>query len=97
MMIKTLGILDLLSALLFFINNAFANFSRFLPSKFLWFAALYLITKGLIFLLSADIASIIDIACGGVIILSIFFALPKLIVVLITLFLVQKGVFSLLS
>jgi len=94
MIVKVLGILDILAAALIFLNNNFANL---LPAKILWIVAFYLIIKGIIFLLGADIASIVDIICGSVIILSIFFVLPKLVTLLVVLFLIQKGAFSLLS
>ena len=94
MLIKLLGVLDVMVAILFFANN---TFFRFLPTVIVLIIALYLIIKGLIFVLSADVASIIDIICGIIIIASAFSVLPKLVAVIVAIYLVQKGVFSVLS
>ena len=55
----------------------------------------YLIIKGVIFLISLDIASIIDIIVGIVIYVSLSFNLPGAVIVIAALFLIQKGLFSL--
>jgi hypothetical protein len=93
-MIKILGIFDILTALLFWI---FATFHIDFLYKFIMVLAIILIIKGAIFLISLDIASIIDIVMGGIIVLSLFIALPKLLVFFIAFFLIQKGIFSLVS
>lgn len=89
-----MGIIDILTGLLFFINNSLV---KFLPSKILWILGIYLIIKGIIFLLSVDIASTIDIICGVIVLLSIPFVIPKLIAAAVTIYLIQKGIFSLIS
>lgn len=94
MIIKLLGFLDIVAAILFFINNSFFNI---LPTSIILVVAIYLIIKGVIFVISADMASIIDIACGIVILSSAFFVLPRLVAVIVAVYLVQKGVFSMLS
>ena len=94
MLIKLLGFLDIVSAVIFFINNTVFHL---LPTSIVLLVAIYLLIKGIIFVLSADFASIIDIICGIIIISSAFFILPKLIAVIIAVYLVQKGIFSMLS
>ena len=96
MIIKAFGILDILAGLLFFIDGTFFK-SNLLPDKILWIIALYLIIKGMIFLLSFDVASAMDIICGIIIIFAISFTLPEVLVAIIGIYLVQKGAFSLLS
>jgi hypothetical protein len=93
MIIKILGLLDILSAFSFWL---FAFFG-FPPKSLIMLFAFYLLVKGVIFLISADIASILDIISAGIIFLSFSFALPKFLVILVTLFLIQKGIFSLIS
>lgn len=92
MIIKLLGVLDIISSVVV------ALFSFFGLFKFLiLFIAFYLLVKGIIFALSKDIASIADILCSLVIFLSLNFTIPKIVLGIISLFLLQKGVFSLIS
>jgi len=93
MIIKILGILDILAALSFWL---FAFFG-FPPKSIVMLFAFYLLAKGVIFLISLDIASIIDVICAGIIFLSFTTPIPKFIVILVALFLLQKGVFSLVA
>jgi len=92
MILKLLGILDIISALIFWIFGMF----HIIPLNFILVIAFYLIIKGIIFSISLDAASVIDILVSILIFVSIGFALPKIIVFLIALYLIQKGVFSLL-
>jgi len=94
MIFKLFGLMDITAAILFFLNNRFGGF---VPDKILWIFAIYLLIKGAIFLISLDIASIIDVACGGIIILSIFFTLPNIIAGLLAFFLIQKGFLSVVA
>ncbi|MBU1136571.1 MAG: hypothetical protein ABIG37_01635 [Nanoarchaeota archaeon] len=93
MILKILGSLDILTAVIFWL---FAIFGIF-PSYIVTIPAVYLLIKGIFFLISQDIASIIDVFCAILIFASFSFALPKFLIILITLFLIQKGIFSLLS
>lgn len=93
MIIKILGLLDIITAFSFWL---FAFFGIF-PRSLIIFFAFYLLIKGVIFLMSADIASILDIISAGIIFLSLSFAMPKFIVIITVLFLIQKGLFSLAS
>ena len=92
-MIFILGILDLISALILGLKFVFSSF----PDKIVIIAAIYLIVKGALFLMSKDFASIIDIFCGIVLIFSAFMIIPFPIFALTLVFLVQKGIFSLIS
>jgi len=92
MIIKLLGILDILCAGLL----ALFYFFSFVPTQLLMVAGIYLAVKGSFFLLSKDVASIIDIACAIVMFTIIAFNVPYFVVAICCLFLIQKGVFSLL-
>lgn len=91
LIIKILGILDILTALIFWLFGMF----EIMPKLLIVILAFYLLIKGLFFLISADIASILDIASAVIIFLSLNFPIPKIIVIITALFLMQKGVFSL--
>jgi len=91
--IKILGIFDIIAALSFWVFSLFGV----LPHTLILIFGFYLLIKGTIFLISADIASILDIACSVVFFLAISFPIPKVIAIIVSLFLIQKGIFSLLS
>ena len=93
MIIKILGIADILSSVLFFISTLSDAF----PHKIILTIAIYLMLKGIIFAILADFASILDIICGIIIAVSIFANLPVLLIFIICIFLIQKGIFSLIS
>jgi len=93
-MIFILGILDIFVAGIFALKLIF-NLS-FLDNLLLS-GGIYLIIKGVIFLISLDFASALDIACGIVVILSSFFKIPIIIGIVVIVFLMQKGIFSLFS
>jgi len=92
-MIKLLGIFDVASAILLFIN-LFIN----VKAIFLFAAAIYLIIKGLVFLKS--MASLLDI-CAGIFFLLFYFRLNFIampyIEIFLSLFLFQKGILSVLA
>jgi len=92
MIVKIFGALDLITAILFWISATF----NFLPQGLVMILALYLIAKGAAFLISKDIASIIDIIAGIIIFISLSFQLPTIVITLVTIYLLQKGIFSLL-
>lgn len=93
MIIKVFGILDLISALIFGLSYYF----NIIPRSLIFFFAGYLILKGAIFLFSRDIASFIDVGCGIVMFISVFFSVSHLIFIITLIFLIQKGLFSFLS
>jgi len=93
MLVKFLGILDIIAAVIFW---SFSFFHLF-PKSFLVVSAFYLLIKGLIFVLTGDLISFFDIGCSVFLFLALIFTLPKLLVILVTFFLIQKGVISLLA
>lgn len=90
MILKILGSLDIISAVFLWLFVFF----KIIPEKFLMLAGFYLLAKGIFFLISRDIASIIDVICAGIIFLSLNFAIPSFIIILVSLFLLQKGILS---
>jgi len=96
MILKLLGILDILIAFILIINRYTPNYIPKFPQIILIGAGLYLLVKGLIFLLGADILSSLDIVCGIVTIIFAFILLPQIIIGLVVLYLLQKGALSLI-
>ncbi len=94
MIIKILGALDILIALSFWI---FGIFDLEFMSGFILILGFFLIAKGIIFLTQLSIASILDLVSAGLIIYGTSVALPNVIVIIVSLFLLQKGIFSMLS
>jgi len=95
MLIKILGIADITAALIFFISTIFS----FIPQKIIIIISVYLIIKGIIFAIMLDIASIIDIIAGTIILSSIYVSatlMHPIIVFIVCFFLIQKGIFSLM-
>lgn len=93
MIVKILGIMDLLAGIFFWI---FALFG-IIPSSIISFFALYLVIKAIIFLISEHFASALDLISGIIMFSSLAFNLPDFIAIIISLYLVQKGIFSLIS
>lgn len=93
-MIFILGIVDLFIAVIFSLKLIF-NFA-FLDNILLS-AGIYLVIKGAIFLIGMDFASVLDVLSGIVLILTYFFKIPLVIGIIVIVFLVQKGIFSLVS
>ncbi|MBU3913370.1 MAG: hypothetical protein KKE50_04715 [Nanoarchaeota archaeon] len=93
MIVKILGIFDMLAALLFWVFGIFG----IIPSNLILILAVYLLVKGLIFVISADVASVIDILVSLIMFLSLSFHIPQIIVITATLILIQKGAFSLFA
>ena len=90
-MIKFLGVLDILAALSFIVSALL-----FQIPLLIYIFGIYLMIKGAIFIFSKDLASILDIIAGLILISSLTINLPWFIVMITSLFLVQKGIFSLL-
>lgn len=89
-MIKFLGILDILAALFFSIFQIFKSF----PGIILIIFGLIILLKGIIFFVSGDEASFLDVLCGIIIISSTLVILPFFINLLVILYLLQKGILS---
>jgi len=91
MVVKILGILDIIAGASFWLFSFFS----IIPESFILLCALYLIAKGIIFVTSLNAASILDIISGIIILLALAVSLPTIIPVLVTLYLLPKGIFSL--
>jgi len=92
MIVKILGSLDILSAIIFWL---FITFNIFQP--LILVIALYLIIKGALFLMSKDIASALDVISGIIILASTAYSVSEIVSILVILYLLQKGIFSLIN
>ncbi len=92
MIIKIFGIFDFLSGFIFWLS-----LFNIPGQELLLVICFYLLGKGAIFLSSGDIASILDVTSAIIIFISFEFSLPFFAVGLVSLFLIQKGVLSLVS
>ena len=93
MLVKLLGILDIFTAIVFWIFIVF----DILPRNFIMALGIILLVKGLIFVLGFSVASILDVVCAIIIIIASSINIPHAVGVITALFLVQKGLFSLAS
>jgi hypothetical protein len=94
MIIKILGIFDIFVALCFWV---FGIFHLSFMSHFIFILGCILLVKGIIFLTGLSIASVLDIIASFALIGGASTFLPNIVVIIVTLFLIQKGAFSLLS
>ncbi len=92
MILKILGILDIFSAVLIFLFN----FLNFFPSQIIILIGVYLLVKGVLFSISKDPASMLDIAAAIIVLATLNFTVPFLLLSLVSIYLIQKGIFSLL-
>ena len=95
MIIKILGILDIFVGICFWLFGIF----HILPDSFILILGLFLLAKGIIFVTSLNVVSVLDIISAGIIISATAaeIVMPNLVVIIVTLFLLQKGIFSMLS
>lgn len=92
--LKILGILDLLVASCYWIFGIF----HVLPGTFILVLGFYLLLKGIVFAaMSLNIVSIIDVIVALLIMASVSIVMPKVIVIILSLYLVQKGIFSMIG
>jgi len=95
MIIKILGLIDIFTGLLFWMIGVFGFGSKSLLMLF----GILLLIKGIVFMTSLNIISAIDIITG-VVMISLAgseWMIPKIIVIIISLFLLQKGIISIVS
>lgn len=93
MVVKVLGALDIFVGVVFILSEIL----NLVSGSFVVFLALFLLLKGIFFIVSdTDIISFLDVICGIIILLSAIVVMPSLIVYLVSIFLVQKGIFSLI-
>ena len=90
MIVKILGFLDIFTALCFFVFGIFHTISN----DFILLLGLILLIKGFIFIFGGSITSGLDIISGIIIMISVSVAMPNLIIIIISLFLLQKGAIS---
>ena len=88
--VKGLGFFDLLAGVVFWVFGMFGV----IPGNFITFLGLVILVKGGIFVASKDIASILDVISGVLILVSVQVAMPEIVVILVSLYLIQKGMFS---
>ena len=92
MVAKVLGVFDI------FVGICFAIFIFFgiIPYDFMFFLGIILLIKGGIFCINLDVASVLDVIAALIILMSNL-SIPKGIVILVSLFLIQKGIFSMMD
>ena len=90
MIVKVLGTLDIFIGICFWIFGIF----NIIPSGLMIILGLFLLIKGVIFVLQLDIASILDIIAAIIILIATAIHLPFVIVIIVSIYLLQKGIFS---
>ena len=90
MFIKVLGVIDLIAAVSLLLSSI-------LPKEWVLLMGIYLLLKGGLFLLSGDLMSLLDITVAIYFILVANEISMVVVTALATLFLLQKGAFSVLS
>lgn len=95
MIVKILGIIDILTGLLFWMFGIFGVGNK----EFVLLLGMIVLIKGVVFIVGGDVISVLDIISGGIVMLSGSpgSGVPKIIVIIVSLFLLQKGGFSLVS
>ena len=93
MIIKLLGILDIFIGICFWLFGIF----NIIPSHFILTLGMILLVKGIIFIAGLSITSFLDIISAGIIIAPISLTMPNLVFIITSLFLLQKGIFSMFS
>jgi len=91
--VKALGILDIIIGIMFWIFGLFG----IIPSSWIMFFGIVLCAKGIIFISGLSAASILDVVVGMILMVGTSVDLPKVIVIFVSLFLLQKGIFSLVT
>ena len=92
MIVKILGILDILAAVFFWVFG----FWHIIPAGVITFFAFVILIKGVSFSIMRDFASFGDIICSLVMFLSLYIAFPIAVFIIVSFYLLQKGIFSLL-
>jgi hypothetical protein len=89
--VKILGTVDLVTAILFWV---FMIFEIAALTDTVLFLGIFLLAKGIVFATTLDIASVLDIFSAIIIIIGSAFGLWTLLVVIVSIYLLQKGIFS---
>lgn len=94
MIIKLFGLVDILIALIILIQNYFFNL---FPAGVILTAGIYLLIKGIAFVILLDFASVVDIICSIIIIFSASMHVSIILIAIIIIWLLQKGFFSMVN
>ena len=92
MLVKILGVLDLVAAALLFALSA----NLVIPDKVLIFFIVILFLKGA-FILTRSIASAFDLFAAIILLSSLYFTIPKILLIIASILLLQKGFFSVVA
>ena len=92
MLVKILGVFDLLAAGLLFA----LSFSLSIPHSIIIFFIIILFAKGA-FILTKSIASAFDLFAAVILLLSLYFTIPKIVLIIAAILLLQKGFLSVIS
>ncbi len=90
MLVKLLGFIDLAAVFAVLLSSI-------LPARVLLVLGIFIILKGFTFGITRSVMNILDIVCGLLIILMAFKITSLTIIILVTLFLLQKAFFSIIS
>ena len=88
---KILGTIDLITAILFW---SFMVLDITGLSQIITFLGIFLLVKGIVFATTADIASVLDIISALIIIVGSSFNMHIILVIIVAIYLAQKGLFS---
>ena len=94
MILKVLGALDIFTAICFWI---FGIFHLSFISNLILILGFYILIKGIAFATTLNLVSIIDVVCGFIMIGSTSYSMPIVLVIIVSLFILQKGIFSMMS
>lgn len=92
MIVKLLGFIDFIVAIIILC----LIFGLTIPSVILWVAAIIMFVKG-IFIFWGDIASGFDWLAGIILIVSIFYNVPVILLIIAGFLILQKGFFSIIA
>ena len=90
MLVKLLGVMDLAAVVVVLLAPA-------LPAKIILYVAAFIIMKGVFFGITRSIMNLLDVVCGVLIVLLAFNITSLPLIILITLFLLQKAFFSIIA
>lgn len=96
MLIKALGVFDILAALAILLD-ALDRANSWFPRNIILAVGILLLVKGLFFLIFGDFATIFDIICAVIILISLAVSMPLILMIIIGVFLLQKGIISVVS
>lgn len=93
MIVKVLGALDIFVGLCFWLFGIF----HLVPGSFIMILGLFLLAKGIAFATGLSFASFLDIGSSLIIITATSLEIPRFLVIIVSLFLLQKGAFSMMG